>query len=195
MRSKFSLGIRESICIVVGTFIFFLLSALQMKLLHRGALWEDYIFMPAIFSSIYASIFGPLVGIVVGCIGHIFSCLIVYENVQHIDILIFTVSGLTMGLFADKFEVLSGRFYGKKILDFNVVNAMVCIMNLVMIRPILQMAIMKEDYSKALARGVNGCLGTELAAMVLGTALLYYVSYCFRKYGDRIKLYLIKKFR
>ena len=173
MKNKFVLGIKEVIAIIFGTGAFYFLSALQIHLFNAGSvLFGSYIYMPSVMLVLLAAVFGPMVGAVAGVAGQLLACLLIFQSVQIVDIIVVFVTGFVIGIFAERFGILRGHFDPEHMIEFNALQALICIMNIVLMRPLIYLMFQHADYRDSLLSGVKVCVGTGLTVLILGTAIL-----------------------
>lgn len=187
MNTKFFLGVREVIAIILGTLAFFALSALQISLYNRGSVvFGSYIYMPSVMLAMLAAVFGPMVGAVAGTAGQLLACILIYNEVQPVDLVIVFFSGIIIGFFAEDFGILKGDFKPDKMCFFNVLHFLTCIMNIVLMRPIMYLIFRHYDYRESLVSAVKVCIGTELAVLIPGTFVLWVISKAVHKYARMV---------
>ncbi|MBQ1624877.1 MAG: ECF-type riboflavin transporter substrate-binding protein, partial [Erysipelotrichaceae bacterium] len=94
------------------------------------------------------------------------------------------VYGLIVGLFAKKINVKDGVFSTKEITTFVIANLIANAVAWILIAPIGDIVIYKEDASLVFTQGLVAALGDCLFAVVLGGILLYGYSKTVAKAGS-----------
>ena len=122
--------------------------------------------------ALIASIFGPIAGLFIGLIGHALQDLISYGSVWWSWVISSAVVGLGIGLFYSKFNVQSGEFGVKKIVYFNVVQAVVQAVAWFLVAPILDILIYAEPANKVFTQAIVAGLANIVSVGLLGTFLL-----------------------
>ena len=94
------------------------------------------------------------------------------------------VYGLVIGLFAKKINVKDGYFGRKEIVTFILANLVANVLAWVIIAPVGDIVIYKEDPGLVFTQGIVAGLGDFLFACVLGGILLYGYSKTVAKSGS-----------
>ena len=122
-----------------------------------------------------AATFGPVAGLLSGFIGHFlidFSFSISSpDRIWWSYIIASSVFGCALGFVAPKLHIDDGEFSKKEIILFNVAQIVIHIVSWVVMAPILDIILFKEDAGMAFRQGLT-CAGINiLATAVVGTLL------------------------
>ncbi len=167
---KKSLGIKEVVAMGIGTALFVVLTNVQIPLVViPNTSLQSRMAILAFFSAV----FGPIVGGVIGFLGHALGDAVFYGSVWWSWVFPDAVVGILIGLFANKYGVIEGRFANKKtIIMFNVVQAIANALAWILVAPVLDILIYDEPANKVFAQGVSACLLNVVIVGILGTILL-----------------------
>ncbi|MBR6321753.1 MAG: ECF-type riboflavin transporter substrate-binding protein [Lachnospiraceae bacterium] len=117
-----------------------------------------------------SGVFGPVAGALSGLIGHFFADLSFGWGVWWSWVITSGFFGCMMGIIA-KLMKLDEDFSGKKILWFNVAQALVNLVSWAIIAPLLDIVIYQEPAGKVFLQGIVSAGINILATAVVGTLL------------------------
>ena len=165
---KFKFGIKEVVAAGIGTALFVALTEIQIPL---GFIPNTALQPRAALLAFLAVVFGPIVGGIVGIAGHALGDAFFYGSVWWSWVIPDGLFGVGVGLFAMKFAITEGDFDGKKVVMFNVVQAIANAVAWIILAPILDIAIYAEPLNKVFAQGFFSFLGNFIITLILGTLL------------------------
>ncbi|MBO0994176.1 ECF-type riboflavin transporter substrate-binding protein [Bacillus sp. SD088] len=124
------------------------------------------------FLALMAVVFGPIAGSLIGLIGHALQDSLTYGNIWWSWVIVSAFVGLTIGLAAKRINIESGEFGKKKIISFNIIQAIAQIVGWGLIAPTLDILIYAEPANKVWTQGIVAGLANIVTVAVLGTILL-----------------------
>jgi len=166
MKVKF--GIKEVVAIGIGAALFVALTQVQIPL---GFIPNTGIQPRAAVLAFFAAVFGPIVGCAIGFIGHALGDAIFYGSVWWSWVIPDALSGLLVGLFANKFAVREGGFDIKRIVLFNVVQIVANAVSWCLAAPVLDILIYAEPANKVFTQGAAAFVANIIVVAVIGTLL------------------------
>ena len=165
---KFKFGIKEVVATGIGTALFVALTEIQIPL---GFIPNTALQPRAALLAFLAAVFGPIVGGIVGIAGHALGDVFFYGSGWWSWVIPDGLFGVGVGLFALKFAITEGDFDGKKVVMFNVVQAISNAVAWIILAPILDIVIYAEPANKVFAQGFFAFLGNFIITLILGTLL------------------------
>ncbi len=181
---KFKFGIKEVVATGIGTALFVALTEIQVPL---GFIPNTALQPRAALLAFLSAVFGPIVGGIVGIAGHALGDAFFYGSVWWSWVIPEGLFGVAVGLFAAKFAVKEGDFSGKKIVMFNVVQAIANALAWIVLAPLLDIVIYAEPANKVFAQGFFAFLGNFIVVLILGTLLAIGYSKITAKSGSLTK--------
>lgn len=124
------------------------------------------------FLALMAVVFGPIAGGLIGLIGHALQDSLTYGNIWWSWVIVSAFVGLTIGFAAKRINIESGEFGKKKIIAFNIIQAIAQIVGWGLIAPTLDILIYAEPANKVWTQGIVAGLANIVTVAVLGTILL-----------------------
>ena len=176
---KYLIGIKEIIAVTVGSFLFLQLDIVQQIALPKlfGVVGIDHINFPIMFIAIVAAMFGPAVGAITGLGGPMLADAVMTQPVNYPVALATCIFGFLIGRYADKFDVLLGRFEKTAILDFTVAHILAGGVAWVMFLPIVRFIDERNNLFADITDGISAFCSGEITTVILGTPILLLVSY------------------
>jgi energy-coupling factor transport system substrate-specific component len=166
-------GVREAVAAGVGIILFVALTEVQIPV--PGVSNTDFQIRAALIAFLGA-MFGPVVGGVVGFVGHAAGDAIFYREVYWSWVIADAVFGILMGLFSKWFKINDGRFRGKEIGLFNLIQIGANIVAWLIVAPVLDVLLFSEDAATVFAQGGVACLTNILVIAVLAVLMAYAYS-------------------
>ena len=122
--------------------------------------------------ALIASLFGPVVGLLVGIIGHTLNDAVTYGAPWWYWVIADGVFGFLLGLSKKSLALEYGTLTTKKIIQFNIWQAVANIIAWVIIAPLGDILIYKEAAQKVFLQGVVAAAVNTISVAVIGTLLL-----------------------
>ncbi len=173
-------SVRKVVATGIGAALFFVLA--RFVSIPSGIPNTNITFQYAI-QAVFAVLYGPVVGCLSGFIGHVL-CDMSWGGVWWSWAFATAVYGLVVGLFSKKINVKDGYFGRKEIVTFILANVVANVLAWVIIAPVGDIVIYKEDPGLVFTQGIVAGLGDFLFACVLGGILLYGYSKTVAKSGS-----------
>jgi len=167
MNKKF--GIKEVVSIGIGTALFVVLTQVQIPIvvIPNTSLQPRMAIL-----AFLSAVFGPIVGAIVGILGHALGDALFYGQVWWSWVFPEAVVGGAIGLFAKKFAVEEGKFSGRNILLFNIVQIVANAIAWIVVAPVLDVLVYAEPLNKVFVQGAFAFIGNAIIVGVLGSILL-----------------------
>ena len=182
MDKKF--GIKHVVAMGIGTALFVVLTNVQIPV---GFIPNTALQTRAAVLAFFSAIFGPVVGGAIGLIGHALGDAVFYGSVWWSWVFPDAVFGIIVGLFAAKYKVKEGRFGGKEIGLFNIVQVVANALAWILVAPVLDIVIYAEPVKKVFTQGVTAFAANVIIIGILGTLLLIAYSKVGAKSGSLSK--------
>ena len=173
-------SVQKVVATGIGAALFFVLA--RFVAIPSGIPNTNIAFQYAV-QAVFAVLYGPVVGCLSGFIGHVLTDMS-WGGVWWTWAFATAVYGLIVGLFAKKINVKDGVFSTKEITTFVIANLIANAVAWILIAPIGDIVIYKEDASLVFTQGLVADLGDCLFAVVLGGILLYGYSKTVAKAGS-----------
>ncbi|WP_433746996.1 ECF-type riboflavin transporter substrate-binding protein [Falsibacillus pallidus] len=124
------------------------------------------------FLALMALLFGPLAGALIGLIGHALKDAIFYGSPWWSWVVVSGFVGLFIGLLSKRMNLKDGEFGAKKIISFNIVQAVVQAVGWFLLAPVLDILVYAEPANKVFVQGIVAGLSNIVTVGVLGTLLI-----------------------
>lgn len=173
-------SVRKVVATGIGAALFFVLA--RFVAIPSGIPNTNIAFQYGI-QSVFAVLYGPVVGCLSGFIGHVLTD-ISWGGVWWTWAFATAVYGLIVGLFSNKINVKDGYFSKKEITNFVIANVIANIVSWILVAPIGDILIYKEDASLVFTQGVVAAAVDCLFALIIGGLLLYGYSKTVAKSGS-----------
>jgi len=173
-------SVKKVVATGIGAALFFVLA--RFVAIPSGIPNTNIAFQYAV-QAVFAVLYGPVVGCLSGFIGHVL-CDMSWGGVWWTWAFATAAYGLVVGLFSRKINIQDGNFGGKEITTFIIANLVANILAWLVIAPIGDIVIYKEDPSLVFTQGLVAGLGDFLFAVVLGGLLLFGYSKTIAKAGS-----------
>ncbi|MBQ6559760.1 MAG: ECF-type riboflavin transporter substrate-binding protein [Erysipelotrichaceae bacterium] len=173
-------SVKKVVATGIGAALFFVLA--RFVAIPSGIPNTNITFQYAI-QAVFAVLYGPVVGCLSGFIGHVL-CDMSWGGVWWSWAFATAVYGLVVGLFAKKINVKDGYFAKKEISTFVLANLLANAVAWLLIAPVGDIVIYKEDAKLVFTQGLVAGLGDFLFAVVLGGLLLFGYSKTVAKTGS-----------
>lgn len=173
-------SVRKVVATGIGAALFFVLA--RFVAIPSGIPNTNIAFQYGI-QSVFAVLYGPVVGCLSGFIGHVLTD-ISWGGVWWTWAFATAVYGLVVGLFAKKINIKDGYFSKKEITNFVIANVIANILSWIVVAPIGDILIYKEDASLVFTQGVVAALADCIFAVIIGGLLLYGYSKTVAKSGS-----------
>ena len=173
-------SVKKVVATGIGAALFFVLA--RFVAVPSGIPNTNITFQYAI-QAVFAVLYGPVVGCLSGFIGHVL-CDMSWGGVWWSWAFATGVYGLVVGFFADKINVKDGYVAKKEFFTFVVANLVANLLAWLLIAPIGDIVIYKEDAKLVFTQGLIAGAGDFLFAVVLGGLLLYGYSKTVAKTGS-----------
>jgi len=123
-------------------------------------------------AAFFAALFGPIAGALIAFIGHALSDAVQYGSPWWSWVIASGVTGFIYGLAMNRTKVEKGKFGGKDILIFNVIQIIGNVIAWIGIAPALDILIYAEPVDLVFAQGAIAAVMNIISAGVIGTLLL-----------------------
>lgn len=123
-------------------------------------------------SAFFATLFGPIAGGLISFIGHALSDAVQYGSPWWSWVIASGVSGFIFGFAYNRTKVEMGKFGGKDILTFNLIQILGNVVAWVVVAPVLDILIYQEPVNLVFTQGLTAALMNVISAGVIGTLLL-----------------------
>lgn len=133
--------------------------------------------------AVFAVLYGPVVGCLSGFIGHVLTD-ISWGGVWWTWAFATATYGLIVGLFAKKINIRDGYFSKKEITQYVIANLVANVVAWLLIAPIGDIVIYKEDANLVFAQGAVAGVGDFIFAVIVGGLLLLGYSKTIAKSGS-----------
>jgi energy-coupling factor transport system substrate-specific component len=138
-------------------------------------------------AAFFGALFGPVAGCLIAFIGHALSDFVQYGAPWWSWVIASGVAGFAYGLAFKRTGVEEGKFGGKDILVFNVVQIAGNVIAWIVIAPVLDILIYAEPANLVFAQGAIALVMNALSVGVFGTLLLLAYSKIKPKRGSLVK--------
>lgn len=169
MNNKSIFSTKTIVAIGIGAAVFFILA--KFIAIPTGVPNTTFQTSYA-FLALISAVFGPIAGLFAGLIGHALNDAISYGSIWWSWVIVSAFTGFGIGLFNKHFSIEDGEFGKKKIISFNIVQAVVQAIGWVVIAPVLDIVIYAEPANKVFTQGAVAGLFNIVTVAVLGTILL-----------------------
>jgi energy-coupling factor transport system substrate-specific component len=166
-------GVREAVAAGIGIILFVALTEVQIPV--PGVSNTDFQIRAALIAFL-AAMFGPVVGGLIGFVGHALGDVIFYREVYWSWVIADAGFGILMGLFSGWFKIKDGRFRGKEIGLFNLIQIGANIVAWLILAPVLDILLFSEDAATVFKQGGVACLTNILVIAVLAVLTAYAYS-------------------
>ena len=173
-------SVKKVVATGIGAALFFVLA--RFVAIPSGIPNTNITFQYAI-QAVFAVLYGPVVGCLSGFIGHVLTDMS-WGGVWWSWAFATAVYGLVVGLFANRINVKDGYFAKKEILTFVIANLLANALAWLVIAPVGDIVIYKEDANLVFTQGLVAGAGDFLFAVVLGGLLLFGYSKTVAKSGS-----------
>lgn len=173
-------SVKKVVATGIGAALFFVLA--RFVAIPSGIPNTNITFQYAI-QAVFAVLYGPVVGCLSGFIGHVLTDMS-WGGVWWSWAFATAVYGLVVGLFANRINVKDGYFAKKEILAFVIANLLANALAWLVIAPVGDIVIYKEDANLVFTQGLVAGAGDFLFAVVLGGLLLFGYSKTVAKSGS-----------
>ncbi len=173
-------SVKKVVATGIGAALFFVLA--RFVAIPSGIPNTNVTFQYAI-QAVFAVLYGPVVGCLSGFIGHVL-CDMSWGGVWWSWAFATAIYGLVVGLFANKINVKDGYFAKKEISTFVLANLLANALAWLVVAPVGDIVIYKEDAKLVFTQGLVAGLGDFLFAVVLGGLLLFGYSKTVAKSGS-----------
>ncbi len=120
----------------------------------------------------FAVLFGPIAGALIAFIGHALSDALQYGSPWWSWVIASGVCGFGFGLAYKKTTVEEGKFTGKSIALFNIIQVLSNIIAWVIVAPVLDIVIYREPVNLVFTQGVVAAGMNAVTVAIIGTLLL-----------------------
>ena len=173
-------SVQKAVATGIGAALFFVLA--RFVSIPSG-IPNTYITFQYAVQAVFAVLYGPVVGCLSGFIGHVL-CDMSWGGVWWSWALASAVYGLIVGFFAKSINIKDGTFSRKELVTFIIANVVANIVAWIIVAPVGDILIYKEDPGLVFTQGAVAALGDCLFAVVLGALLLYGYSKTIAKEGS-----------
>lgn len=173
-------SVKKVVATGIGAALFFVLA--RFVAIPSGIPNTNIAFQYGI-QSVFAVLYGPVVGCLSGFIGHVLTDMS-WGGVWWTWAFATAVYGLVIGVFAKRFDILDGDFSKKDLANFIIANVVANILSWIIIAPIGDIVIYKEDASLVFAQGAVAAVADCVFAVVIGGLLLYGYAKTLAKSGS-----------
>ena len=158
VKSVVAIGIGAALCFVLG------------KISIPTPVPNTYVSLQYAIQAVMAVLFGPVAGLLIGLIGHTLIDATSYGPWWS-WIIASACAGLVIGLITMKMDISEG-IDSKKIIRFNVAQAIAHLLAWGLIAPCLDILIYNEPLEKLFAQGLTAGVANIVTTGVVGTLLL-----------------------
>ena len=123
-------------------------------------------------AAFFGALFGPIASCLIAFIGHALSDALQYGSPWWSWVIASAVSGFIFGLAMNRTGVEKGKFGGKDILVFNIIQIIGNAIAWIGVAPALDILIYSEPVSLVFTQGVVAAIMNIVSAGVIGTLLL-----------------------
>ena len=173
-------SVQKVVATGIGAALFFVLA--RFVAIPSGIPNTNIAFQYAI-QAVFAVLYGPVVGCLSGFIGHVLTDMS-WGGVWWTWAFATAVYGLIVGLFAKKINIKDGNFSKNEIITFVVANLIANAVSWILVAPIGDIVIYKEDASLVFTQGFVAAAGDFIFAVVIGGLLLYGYTKTIAKSGS-----------
>lgn len=160
------LSVKSVVAIGIGAALFFVLGRISIP----TPVPNTYVSLQYAIQAVFAMLFGPIAGLLIGFIGHTLIDATTYGPWWS-WIIASACVGLIIGLVTIKLDVNEGIDV-KKIIHFNVAQAIAHLLAWGIIAPCLDILIYNEPVEKLFAQGLTAGIANIITTGVVGTLLL-----------------------
>lgn len=160
------LSVKSVVAIGIGAALFFVLGRISIP----TPVPNTYVSLQYAIQAVFAMLFGPIAGLLIGFIGHTLIDATTYGPWWS-WIIASACVGLIIGLITMKMELTEGIDV-KKIVRFNVAQAIAHLLAWGIIAPCLDILIYSEPVEKLFAQGLTAGIANIITTGVVGTLLL-----------------------
>ncbi|MBR5996127.1 MAG: ECF-type riboflavin transporter substrate-binding protein [Eubacteriaceae bacterium] len=125
------------------------------------------------FLSFMAVLFGPVAAALMAFIGHALSDFSFGWGVWWSWVIASGVAGCVMGFAAKKVNLADGKFGGKEIVTFNVVQVIAHLVAWLAVAPVLDILIYAEPANKVFVQGLTAGVANIVTTAIVGTLLCF----------------------
>ena len=188
--NKYKLTFTDIYISIIAIILVILVDLLQTTLIKNGIMppqMHIYFKFRIVVLAIVSALFGPVVGFTVGISGTLMVCFITYGNAEVVQIVADAIFSTIIGMHADKYGVLTGKFTGIKLLDFNMVLLMANIFCSIIFPPISILLIFGGNLTDIVMTGIKAAFSNSLATGVVCTILFWIISqYMYKRNSNRL---------
>ena len=123
-------------------------------------------------AAFFGALFGPVASALIAFIGHALSDAVQYGSPWWSWVIASAVAGFVFGFAMNRTNVEKGRFTGKDIIIFNLIQIIGNIIAWIIIAPVLDIVIYAEPVDLVFTQGVVAAIMNIVSAGVIGTLLL-----------------------
>lgn len=160
------LSVKSVVAIGIGAALFFVLGRISIP----TPVPNTYVSLQYAIQAVFAMLFGPIAGMLIGFIGHTLIDATTYGPWWS-WIIASACVGLIIGLLTMKMDLNEG-IEVKKIIRFNVAQAVAHLLAWGIIAPCLDILIYSEPVEKLFAQGLTAGIANVITTGVVGTLLL-----------------------
>ena len=160
------LSVKSVVAIGIGAALFFVLGKISIP----TPVPNTYVSLQYAIQAVMAVLFGPVAGLLIGLIGHTLIDATSYGPWWS-WIIASACAGLVNGLITMKMDISEG-IDSKKIIRFNVAQAIAHLLAWGLIAPCLDILIYNEPLEKLFAQGLTAGVANIVTTGVVGTLLL-----------------------
>lgn len=160
------LSVKSVVAIGIGAALFFVLGKISIP----TPVPNTYVSLQYAIQAVMAVLFGPVAGLLIGLIGHTLIDATSYGPWWS-WIIASACAGLVIGLITMKMDISEG-IDSKKIIRFNVAQAIAHLLAWGLIAPCLDILIYNEPLEKLFAQGLTAGVANIVTTGVVGTLLL-----------------------
>lgn len=160
------LSVKSVVAIGIGAALFFVLGKISIP----TPVPNTYISLQYAIQAVFATLFGPVAGLIIGFVGHTLIDATSYGPWWS-WIIASASAGLVIGLGTMKLDV-DGGIDTKKLIRFNISQAVAHLLAWGLIAPCLDILIYKEPIEKLFAQGLMAGVANILTTGIVGTLLL-----------------------
>ena len=160
------LSVKSVVAIGIGAALFFVLGKISIP----TPVPNTYVSLQYAIQAVMAVLFGPVAGLLIGLIGHTLIDATSYGPWWS-WIIASACAGLVIGLITMKMDISEG-IDSKKIIRFNIAQAIAHLLAWGLIAPCLDILIYNEPLEKLFAQGLTAGVANIVTTGVVGTLLL-----------------------
>ncbi|QBO35473.1 ECF-type riboflavin transporter substrate-binding protein [Periweissella cryptocerci] len=165
---KNGLAVRTVVAIGIGAALFFVL--MRFLPIPTG-IPDTTINLGSAILALFAAIFGPIAGLFIGLIGHSLNDL-TWGSVWWSWVIADGAFGFLLGLIKKRLDLENGNLTRRKLIYFNVWQAVAGLIAWVVIAPLGDIFIYSEPANKVFVQGIVAWITTFIAVAVVGSILV-----------------------